>query len=61
MPHTDDHLKFVNHELRNALAPLVNYIQLLKMQGADPVTISKMESQVMRLRIIMDQLLQTKP
>jgi signal transduction histidine kinase len=61
MPHSNDHLKFVNHELRNALAPLVNYIQLLKMQGADPGTISKMESQVVRLRSVMDQLLLTKP
>jgi signal transduction histidine kinase len=57
----DEHLKFVNHELRNALAPLVNYIEMLKLQGADPDTISKMERQVMRLRSVMDQLLLTKP
>ena len=53
--------KFVNHELRNALAPLVNYIELLKLQGADPDTISKMERQVVRLKSVMDQLLLTEP
>ncbi len=54
-------LKFVNHELRNALAPLVNYIEILRLQGADPDTISKMEQQVIRLRGVMDDLLLTKP
>jgi hypothetical protein len=61
MEHADDHLKFVNHELRNALAPLANYIQVLKLQGADPDTISKIEQQIVRLKSIMDHHLLKKP
>jgi hypothetical protein len=57
----DGHLKYVNHELRNALAPFVNYVEILKLQGADPETIAKMESQLIRLRSVMDHLLLAKP
>jgi signal transduction histidine kinase len=57
MPHPDQHLKFVNHELRNALAPLVNYVEMLKLKGSDPETIAKMEFQIGRLKGVMDELL----
>jgi signal transduction histidine kinase len=53
----DQHLKFVNHELRNALAPLANYVEILKLQGCDPQTLALIVRQIARLQSIMDELL----
>ena len=56
----DDHFKFVKHELRNALGPLVNYIEILKMQSAEPGTIALIGRQVARMQAVIDQLLRGK-
>jgi hypothetical protein len=57
MPHPEEHLKFVNHELRNALAPLSNYIEILRLKGSDPPTITLVVRQIARLQSRMDELL----
>jgi hypothetical protein len=61
MPHPEEHLKFVNHELRNVLAPLVNYVEILRLKGSDPATITLIVRQTARLQSRMDELLLEQP
>jgi signal transduction histidine kinase len=57
----DERLKEINHELRNALAPFANYIEILKMQTSDSASAAKtivlLERQVHRMKARMDELL----
>ena len=61
MEHPDEPLKILNHDLRNALGPLAIQVEILRVQGADPVSLDIMERQIAKLREIMNRIVPGKP
>jgi hypothetical protein len=52
----DERLKFLNHDMRNALGPIAIQIEILRAQGADPAAIEIMERQIAKQREIMSRM-----
>jgi hypothetical protein len=52
----DEHLRILNHDMRNALGPLAIQIEILRVQGADPASLDIMMRQIAKLQEIVNRI-----
>jgi hypothetical protein len=57
----NERLRCASHELRNALGPIAVYLEILRHQGADHVTIAKIENQLAEVMEIVKSLTEPMP